>query len=163
MMDRSLMTLARVQKHIGALLNEIPKVGGVHGVFVCDNRGKPFAAWSSSTPESSAFDQIGLNVAQIYAALARQMGQVREIEIYYQHRVLVARDLGNIFVVTLCMPNTDRALLRMSLNVAAESLEKDTETQRELARVAPSRADTLSAGYLDAAGQLLIDRLSSPG
>ncbi len=137
--------LARLNQQTSALLTQIEGNPGVSGVFVCDNHGSLLAARITRTTERSKLDLAGRCLAQILAAVETRSGRVKEVELRYDAAGILVRDLGNAFEAVECAPTVNWALLRMALNVSAPPFEKDGELQKSLARIAPTRADTLEA------------------
>lgn len=141
--------LTRLIQQTTALLKEMQATPGVRSAFVCDNYGRPLGALTSESPDKGMLERAGLSAAQIFAALDKP-ARPKELEIRFEHTVVLLRDLGNAFQVVLCAPTANLAMLRMALNVAAAPFEKALDLQVALKTAAEARADTLTDKHLDA-------------
>ena len=149
--------LALLKKRCQAMFEELARVGGVQGACVCDNHGAVLGMLLAGAGDRRTFERIGLALSQCFGALqTRSAG--RDLELVFERRAVVARDLGNAALAVVCGADANLPMLRMTLNVAANPFESDAELQRGLQQAAPSRANTLSGERLDALARTLLHR-----
>jgi hypothetical protein len=155
--------LRRLNQQISAILIQMETQPGIQSAFVCDNHGELLGARGSAALERTAFDRMGCQVAQIFAAFEVCGKGCREIEFCYKRWIVLARDLGNAFLVIVGAPDIDWGLLRIAINVAAPPFQKDNELQISLRQAASSRIEMLEEKFLDAAAWRLVQTMKPPG
>ena len=139
------------------LFQELVQVRGVQGASVCDNHGNSLGMLLTGAGDRRPFEQMGLALCQCLVALQGRSA-VKELELHYERRLVVARDLGHALLVVWGSVDVNLPLLRMTLNVAASPLEADAELQRGLKHAALSRMHTLGPEYLDASARGLLQK-----
>lgn len=122
--------LAQLNKRAEALLREMEKVPGVQSAFVCDLRGNALVLWYTVPITRETASRVGGCVANVWTAFPGHTFE--EIEMRFDDRWVYARTLGNAFLVVVCAREVNRALLRMTCNVAAAPFQADKELQRNL-------------------------------
>lgn len=120
--------LALLNRRAEALLREMDKVPGVQSAFVCDGRGNALVLWYNVPITRETASRVGGCIANLWTAFSGHTFE--EIEMRFEDRWLYARTLGNAFLVVVCTRETNRALLRMTCNVAAAPFLADKELQR---------------------------------
>lgn len=149
--------LALLNERCQALFEELTRVAGVQGACVCDNHGGVLGLLLAGAGDRRMFEGIGLALNQCFGALNARSA-FRDIEVVFEGKTLVARDLGNATLAVVCGADANLPLLRMTLNVAANPFEGDAELQRGLQQAALSRANTLKGERLDALARALLHR-----
>lgn len=122
--------LVTLNKRAEALLREMDKVPGVQSAFVCDTRGTALVLWYNVPITRETASRIGGCVANLWNAFSGHTFE--EIELRFDDRWVYARTLGNAFLVVVCTREVNRALLRMTCNVAAAPFQADKELQSNL-------------------------------
>jgi hypothetical protein len=149
--------LVSLKQHSYSAFEQLALVPGVQGACICDNNGAILGMLLAGTGDRRLYERTGLTLSQCLVALQARSA-IKEIELHYESKLLVARDLRNALIVVICGPDVNLPLLRMTLNVATSPLENDAELQRSLVQLAPSRAHTLSQKHLDASARNLLQK-----
>ena len=149
--------LALLKERCQAMFEQLARVAGVQGACVCDNHGVILGLLLAGVGDRRLFERIGLGLSQCLGALHARSA-VRDLEVVFERKTVVARDLGNATLAVVCSADANLPLLRMTLNVAANPFEGDAELQRGLKQAALSRANTLSGEHLDALARSLLQR-----
>ncbi len=136
--------LNRLNQQAATLFRQFQDTPGVRNMILCDNRGKTLGAYLNDNYDRAFLNGVGLCVAQIFAALEKRGAKSTEMELKLEHANLFVRDLGDAFSVVICTPSTSWSLIRMAMNVSADTFQADTELQKSLRTAAMSRRDTLS-------------------
>ena len=147
--------LARLKQRSQGIFEQLATVPGVQGACLCDNQGEILGMLLTATGDRRLFERIGLALSQCLAALSK-LSPLTNIELRFERKLVIARDLGNALVVVLCSTAANTAVLRMALEVAANPFEGDADLQRDLRQVAPSRSSTLGREHLDASARHLL-------
>lgn len=123
--------LAQLNKRAETLLREMDKVPDVQCAFICDARGNALVLWYTIPPITrEAASRVGACMVNLWKAFPGHIFE--EIEMHFEDRWLYARTLGNAFLVVVCTRDVNRALLRMTCNVAAVPFQADKELQKNL-------------------------------
>lgn len=122
--------LALLNRRAETLLREMDKVPGVQSAFVCDSRGNALVLWYNVPITRETASRVGGCIANLWSAFAGHTFE--ELELRFDDRGVYARTLGNAFLVVVCMHTVNRALLRMTCNVAAAPFQADKDLQRNL-------------------------------
>lgn len=141
--------LIHLNEQCAALLTELEKIPGFHAAFVCDNHGQVLGALSTHDFDRGLYDTIGQNIAQTFAAFQARSG-CKDLEYRFEQKIVFARDLRNAFVVILLTVGASLSMLRMAVNVAAESFETDIELQTNLKQAAAARTGSLAQDLMNA-------------
>jgi predicted regulator of Ras-like GTPase activity (Roadblock/LC7/MglB family) len=149
--------LALLKERCQAMFEQLARVAGVQGACVCDNHGVILGLLLAGVGDRRLFERIGLGLSQCLGALHARSA-VRDLEVVFERKTVVARDLGNATLAVVCSADANLPLLRMTLNVAANPFEGDAELQRGLKQAALSRGSTLSGEHLDALARSLLQR-----
>jgi predicted regulator of Ras-like GTPase activity (Roadblock/LC7/MglB family) len=149
--------LALLKERCQAMFEQLARVAGVQGACVCDNHGVILGLLLAGVGDRRLFERIGLGLSQCLGALHARSA-VRDLEVVFERKTVVARDLGNATLAVVCSADANLPLLRMTLNVAANPFEGDAELQRGLKQAALSRGNTLSGEHLDALARSLLQR-----
>lgn len=120
--------LALLNRRAAALLREMDQVPGVQSAFICDGRGNALVLWYNVPITRETASRVGGCVVNLWTAFPGHTFE--EIEMRFEDRGLYARRLGNAFLVVVYTRETNRALLRMTCNVAAAPFLADKELQR---------------------------------
>jgi hypothetical protein len=147
--------LARLKRRSQEIFEQMTTMPGVQGACLCDNQGAILGMLLTATGDRRLFERIGFALTQCLAALSRP-SPLKNIELRFERKLVIARDLGNALVVVLCSTETSAPVLRMALEVAANPFEGDADLQRDLRQVAPSRSSTLGREHLDASARHLL-------
>lgn len=142
--------LVHLNEQCAAFLSELGKIPALQTAFVCDNHGKVLAAWSAGNFDAASCNAVGASIAQTFAAFQTR-SSCKDLELRFEQRTLLARDLGNAFAVVSVPTNATLSMVRMTLNVSASIIESDAELQASLKQVAPTRAGSLSSNNMNAA------------
>lgn len=132
-------------------------MAGVQSACIYDNHGALLGSLQAGTGDRRLFDHMGLALSQCFGALHARCA-CRDLEVLFERKAVVARDLGNALLAVVCSVDSNLPLLRMTLNVAAHPFEADAELQRGLKQAAFSRGRTLGGDHLDALAQSLLER-----
>ncbi len=151
--------LRRLSPQLSAFFSQIEKLAGMQSACVCDNHGELLGAIGPTALDNAVYTRLGQLMCQLLAVLETQGRKPKELDLLLDHQAVLVRDLGNAFVMVLCVPQLDRALLRLTLNVAALPFEKDADLQGLLREAAPLRRDVLTENALDAAAWELVQRM----
>ena len=147
--------LALLNERCRTMFEQLAGVAGVQGGCVCDNHAAVLGLLLAAEGDRRTFERIALALSQCFGALHARSA-FKDLEVVFERRIVVARDLGNATLAVVCSENANLPLLRMTLNVAAGPFEGDAELQRGLKQAAISRGSTLTGERLDAlAGRLL--------
>ena len=149
--------LALLKERCQAMFEQLARVAGVQGACVCDNHGVILGLLLAGVGDRRLFERIGLGLSQCLGALHARSA-VRDLEVVFERKTVVARDLGNATLAVVCSADANLPLLRMTLNVAANPFEGDAELQRGLKQAALSRGNTLRGEHLDALARSLLQR-----
>jgi len=149
--------LALLKERCQAMFEQLARVAGVQGACVCDNHGVILGLLLAGVGDRRLFERIGLGLSQCLGALHARSAVI-DLEVVFERKTVVARDLGNATLAVVCSADANLPLLRMTLNVAANPFEGDAELQRGLQQAALSRANTLSGEHLDALARSLLQR-----
>jgi len=149
--------LALLKERCQAVFEQLTRVAGVQGACVCDNHGGVLGLLLAGVGDRRMFERIGLALSQCFGALQARSA-FRDLEVVFERKTVVARDLGNATLAVVCSADANLPLLRMTLNVAANPIEGDAELQRGLKQAALSRGSTLSEEHLDALARSLLQR-----
>jgi predicted regulator of Ras-like GTPase activity (Roadblock/LC7/MglB family) len=123
--------LATLLKRSNALLKEIEQVPHIQQAILFDQRGALLAARVNDALTRESVDRIGASVSTIIAAFPERA--FTGIEIGYEGGLLFVRKLGHAFIAVVTADDSNLAMLRMTLNVAAEPFESDKDLQNNLA------------------------------
>jgi hypothetical protein len=99
---------------------------------------------------------IGRHVGQTLVALASAEMAVSRLDFLYDTWRLLAQDLGNGQLYVLCAPETDAAMLRMTVDVVATGWKIDSNVQKKLS--ARPRRDLLARENLDEVSWRLLNQ-----
>ncbi len=127
-----------------ALFQAVQSVVGVQDLYLCDNHGQVLGALVATPFDAERSNQLGLQFAHLFAVGHAHGKKTRDLELRLARGNVLARDLGNAFIVVVCAPQVDWSLLRMALNVAAAPYEKNGELQDNLRAAAPARTEVLA-------------------
>jgi hypothetical protein len=144
---------------VADLLAQCHTTAGVIGSFVFDNYGMRLGAYVDEGIGAEETHRVGLNLAQMLAALETLKFTAKEMQINFSRHSLYVRALGNAFGVILCNQNVNWSLLRMTVNVAAKPFETDRDLQRNLQLSSPSVKETLTPSLLKDEELQLIRRM----
>jgi predicted regulator of Ras-like GTPase activity (Roadblock/LC7/MglB family) len=122
--------LGLLNRRAEALLREMEKVPGVQSAFVCDARGTALVLWYITPLDRETASRVGVSVVNLMNAFSGHTFD--EIDLRFEDRLVYARTLGNAFLVVVSAREVNRALLRMTCNVAAAPFLADKELQRNL-------------------------------
>ena len=147
--------LAHLRQRSQGIFEQLATVPGVQGACLCDNQGEILGMLLTATGDRRLFERIGLALSQCLAALSK-LSPLTNIELRFERKLVIARDLGNALVVVLCSTAANTAVLRMALEVAANPFEGDADLQHDLRQVAPSRSSVFGREHLDASAQHLL-------
>lgn len=119
-------------------LAQIKTMAGVQDTFICDSRGKVIAGVVSGGLNKATRTRIGREAALIMAALEAAGEPMGEMDCRYEGARLVVRTLANAVLMVLCEPQTDIAMLRLTLDVVTTRFKADSgmESQLDKARAA---------------------------
>ena len=149
--------LVLLKERCQAMFEQLARVAGVQGACVCDNHGVVLGLLLAGASDRHTFERIGLALSQCFGAL-HVRSAFRDLEVVFERKTVVARDLGNATLAVVCSDDANLPLLRMTLNVAANPFEGDAELQRGLKQAALSRGSTLSGDHLDVLARSLLQR-----
>ena len=149
--------LVHLNERCTLLLNEVEKVNGVQSAFVCDNHGRVVGALVGGPADVANYavkvkrvtDRMGQAIAECFAAMETRH-KCKDLEFYFDQKVLLARDLGNAFIAVILAAGATLSMLRMTLNVAGLEFASDAELQGSLKQAAASRNVSLSPDAMDA-------------
>ena len=147
--------LAHLRQRSQGIFEQLAMVPGVQGACLCDNQGAILGMLLTATGDRRLFERIGFALSQCLAALSKP-SPLKTIELRFERKLVIARDLGNALVVVMCGTEANAPVLRMALEVAASPFEGDADLQRDLRQVAPSRSSTLGREHLDASARHLL-------
>jgi|GEM_PF-978836 hypothetical protein len=122
--------LALLNRRAEALLREMEKIPGAQSAFVCDARGNALVLWYTTPLTRETASRVGERVVNLFNAFPGKTFE--EVEMRFDDRWLYARTLGNAFLVVVCTRDVNRALVRMTCNVAAVPFQTDKELQKNL-------------------------------
>jgi len=123
--------LALLKERCQAMFEQLARVAGVQGACVCDNHGVVLGLLLAGAGDRRMFERIGLALNQCFAALHARSA-FRDLDLVFECKAVVARDLGNATLAVVCGAETNLPLLRMTMNVATSPFEGDAELQRGL-------------------------------
>ena len=141
---------------IGEWLAEIEGVEGVRSSFVCNAGGQVIAGSVYSDTDGDFLPNASRELAQTFAALAKVVGDVGELDLVCDKARVVVRDLGAGLVGVVCEPGVDIAMLRLMLNVAARRLRDDSDLS---SRLRDMTSDREVLGDLDETSWQLLQAL----
>ena len=121
------------------VLKEINSLQGLHGAFICNNRGELLSGRSGLDFDETAIKKISLQIIQSMAALEQAGAPATELDFKFDGIRLVARDLPAALLVAFSEPHVDIAMLRMGLNVAVGSLKDNVALQERVVSASAQR------------------------
>ncbi|MFO7942753.1 MAG: hypothetical protein R6U51_00365 [Anaerolineales bacterium] len=111
-------------------LGEILAVSGVRGCLLFDNQSKLLRREGAITHSQNEWDGAGEVLVQTLATLESGYKKFTDLEIYFNDRRLVLRDLEKAVLVVICDPELDVALLRLTINVVINRWKENSRIQR---------------------------------
>lgn len=130
-------------------LDQVGAVAGVGGSFVCDNRGDVIVSSDPAVLATVTMNTIGREVGRAFVALAAAARPATRMEFVYDSWRLVAQDVGDAVFFVVCHPETDMAMVRMTVEVVTAGWRKDASAQKRLHRHRTERAALVTRATLD--------------
>jgi len=107
------------------ILQDINRVVGVTGSFVCDGEGMVLARALPSVFDGATLSTVARIAAQTIAGLeTARRRKVTDLDLVYGDGRLVVKNLGNGCLCILCVRNINVPLLNLTANLAARKLSE---------------------------------------
>jgi hypothetical protein len=148
-----------VENAVTKLLKEFQAIAGILHVFVCDNAGTILGSLSTVEAAPGTLARASTHLNQSLIAFQKMSGKPREMETRFDRGTLIVREMGNAVLGVVCASTVDRAMLRLTLDVAATTFEQDANAQRMLAQVvSPLTAIQVMASFVNVLVEEFGDR-----
>ena len=130
-------------------LEQVGKVPGVGGTFVCDNKGDVIVSSDPAVLATVTMTTIGREVARVFVALEAADEPASRIDFVYDSWRMLAQDIGDAVFFVVCQADADMAMVRMTVDVVIAGWRKDASAQKRLQRHRAERAALVSSAALD--------------
>lgn len=121
-------------------LRKLAPLTGVEGVrdyFLLARDGSILARKPDSVYDEKTASDVAQHMAragEILRLLPNHQGDERAFDFHYKGTLLLAWDLGEVYLVAECMEETNPAIVRMTVNVIQDELKKNKRLRGCLAR-----------------------------
>lgn len=125
------------------LLRNLAPLGDLEGVrdyFLLARDGSILARkWDSAYDEETASDLARhmARAGEILRLLPNHQGEERAFDFHFKGTLLLAWDLGEVYLVAQCREETNPAIVRMTVNVIQDELKRNKRLRGYLSRQSP--------------------------
>lgn len=118
------------------VLQQINKIQGVVGSFVCDDDGKLLGQALPPMYDSDLLQEAASIVSDSILGVNDATGGVSSLDLRYSEGRIIVRPAQNCYLLLLCEQKINVQLLNMSLSVAQKKLEKTIQAAKERPAIA---------------------------
>jgi predicted regulator of Ras-like GTPase activity (Roadblock/LC7/MglB family) len=132
------------------VLQQINKIQGVVGSFVCDDDGKLLGQALPPMYDFELLQDAAGIIADSFVGVSNASGGVSALDLRYNEGRIIVRPVQNCYLLLLCEQKINVQLLNMSLSVAQKKLEKAIQAAKEKP-VAPAVQSSVQSNTVTAA------------
>ena len=114
------------------VLQQINKIQGVVGCFICDEDGKLLGKVLPPMYDDTLLQEAADIIADSVVGVNNATGGVTSFDLRFSEGRIIVRPVLNCYLLLLCEQKINVQLLNMSLSVAHKKLEKAIQTFKEL-------------------------------
>lgn len=122
-------------------LQKLLELSGVETCVVIDNHGSTFHKVGSMRFSGEELDEIGALIIRALASLENNSAEIDELEFFFDHYQILARDLGQAVLYVISQPSANMSLLRMTTNVVLNRWKEAPDVKKTLKKHALSRLE----------------------
>jgi len=127
------------------VLQQVNKIQGVVGSFVCDEDGKLLGQALPPMYDTELLQEVAGIVSDSVLGVNNVTGTVGSLDLRFSEGRIIVRPAQNCYLLLLCEQKINVQLLNMSLSVAQKKLEKAIQCAKESPAAAVAVNNTATA------------------